>query len=42
LLTNDKLPRGIGSSMRQAGMTVIRYNNDDPGAIEAIGWYRKN
>ena len=42
LLTNDKLPSGPGSSMRQAGMTVVRYNGDDPGAIEAMGWYRKN
>ncbi len=42
LLTNDKLPQRPGSSMRQAGMTVVRYNGDDPGAIEAMGWYRKN
>ena len=41
LLTNDELPQGPGTSMRQAGMTVVRYNND-PGALEAVGWYRKN
>ena len=40
LLTNDQLPAERGDSMRQAGMTVVRYNSDDPGAIEAIGWYR--
>jgi hypothetical protein len=42
LLTNDKLPQRPESSMRQAGMTVVRYNGADPGAIEAMGWYRKN
>ncbi len=42
LLTNDRLPEARGNSMRQAGMTVVRYNDDDPGAIEAIGWYRKD
>ncbi len=41
LLTNDQLPAGPLSSMRPAGMTVVRYSGDDPGAIEAVGWYRK-
>jgi hypothetical protein len=35
LLTNDRLPEVPGGSMRQAGLTVVQYNND------AVGWYRK-
>jgi SAM-dependent methyltransferase len=42
LLTNDQLPHGPGNSMRQAGITVVRYKDNDPGAVEAIGWYRKD
>ena len=42
LLTNDRLPEAPGQSIHQTGMTVVRYNNDDPTAIEALGWYRKD
>jgi hypothetical protein len=42
LLTNDQLPEIPGGSMRQAGITTLRYNERDPGAVEAVGWYRKN
>lgn len=35
LLTNDRLPEVPGGSMRQAGITDVKYDRD------AIGWYRK-
>ncbi|HEY6346565.1 MAG TPA: hypothetical protein VIY49_34170 [Bryobacteraceae bacterium] len=35
LLTNDRLPEVPGGSMREAGLTVVQYNQD------AVGWYRK-
>jgi hypothetical protein len=42
LLTNDKLPEVPAGSMREAGITTVRYSEHDPTAIEAVGWYRKN
>ena len=39
LLTNDRLPEVPGGSMRQAGVTEVRY--DDRGARDAVGWYQK-
>jgi SAM-dependent methyltransferase len=44
LLTNDQLPEVPGGSMRQAGMTGVRYGEGDKGAAgdrDAVGWYRK-
>jgi hypothetical protein len=41
LLTNDKLPEVPGGSMQQDGITVVRYNDQDPKAVEAVGWYRR-
>jgi hypothetical protein len=41
LLMNDRLPETRGGSMIQAGMTVVRFEDRDPGAREAVGWYRK-
>lgn len=41
LLTNDKLPEVPNGAMRQAGITVVPYNHQDPSANEAVGWYRK-
>jgi hypothetical protein len=35
LLTNDQLPEVPGGSMRQAGLTDVRYNHD------SVGWYQK-
>lgn len=39
LLTNDRLPEARGGSMRLAGTTEVRYN--DQGAREVVGWYQK-
>jgi hypothetical protein len=45
LLTNDKLPESpAGSpmgSMTHAGTTVVRFDDTDPSAREAVGWYRR-
>jgi SAM-dependent methyltransferase len=41
LLTNDSLPEVPGGTMRQAGMTTVRYNGSDARAFEAVGWYRQ-
>jgi hypothetical protein len=41
LLTNDKLPESKGGTMSQAGTTLVRYNDRDPSAVEAVGWYRR-
>jgi hypothetical protein len=41
LLTNDQLPEKPGGSMRQAGMTLIRFDDRDPAARDAVGWYQK-
>ncbi len=35
LLTNDRLPEGLGGAMRQTGLTDVQYNRD------AVGWYQK-
>jgi hypothetical protein len=35
LLTNDRLPEVPGGSMRQAGVTDVRFTHD------AVGWYQK-
>jgi SAM-dependent methyltransferase len=41
LLTNDRLPEVPGGSMRQAGMTDVRYGEKDASAHDAVGWYQK-
>jgi predicted TPR repeat methyltransferase len=41
LLTNDRLPEVPGGSMRQAGMTDVRYGDKDATAHDAVGWYQK-
>jgi SAM-dependent methyltransferase len=41
LLTNDKLPESKGGAMAQAGTTLVRYNERDASAVEAVGWYRR-
>jgi SAM-dependent methyltransferase len=41
LLTNDRLPEVPGGSMRQAGMTDVRYGNKDATAHDAVGWYQR-
>jgi len=41
LLTNDRLPEVAGGSMRQAGMTDVRYGDKDASAHDIVGWYRK-
>jgi SAM-dependent methyltransferase len=41
LLTNDKLPETPGGSMRQAGTTIVSYDDRDATARDAVGWYRK-
>jgi hypothetical protein len=41
LLTNDRLPEVPGGSMRQAGITDVRYDDKDASAHDAVGWYRK-
>jgi SAM-dependent methyltransferase len=41
LLTNDRLPEVPGGSMRQAGLTDVRYDDRDPSAHEVVGWYQR-
>jgi hypothetical protein len=41
LLTNDRLPEVPGGSMRQAGMTDVRYGDKDASAHDAVGWYQR-
>ena len=41
LLTNDRLPEVGGGSMRQAGITDVRYGDKDASAHDAVGWYQK-
>jgi hypothetical protein len=41
LLTNDRLPEALGGSMRQAGVTDVRYGDKDASDHDAVGWYRK-
>jgi SAM-dependent methyltransferase len=41
LLTNDRLPEVPGGTMRQAGVTDVRYGDQDASAHEVVGWYRK-
>jgi len=40
LLTNDRLPEVPGGSMRQAGVTEVRYGDRDASAHDTVGWYR--
>lgn len=42
LLTNDRLPQLPGGSMSEAGLTIVQFNDKDPSARDAVGWYRKN
>lgn len=41
LLTNDRLPELTAGPMRLAGMTTVTYDEHDPTARGAVGWYRK-
>jgi len=41
LLTNDRLPEVPGGSMRQAGVTIVNFDDRNPTARETVGWYRK-
>jgi len=41
LLTNDKMPEVPGGSMRQAGMTDVRFGDKDASTHDAVGWYQK-
>ncbi len=41
LLTNDRLPELSGGPIRLAGMTTVIYDEHDPTARGAVGWYRK-
>jgi len=41
LLTNDQLPEVPGGSMRQAGVTIVQFDEHDSGSRDAVGWYRK-
>ena len=41
LLTNDRLPELSGGPMRFAGTTMVIYDEHDPAARGAVGWYRK-
>jgi SAM-dependent methyltransferase len=41
LLTNDRLPEVPGGSMRQAGLTDVRYGDKDASAHDAVGWYQR-
>jgi hypothetical protein len=41
LLTNDRLPAVPGGSMRLDGITVVPYGPPGVGALQAVGWYRK-
>lgn len=40
LLTNDRLPEAAGGSMRQAGISEVRFG-DGVSARDVVGWYRK-
>jgi hypothetical protein len=40
LLTNDQLPESPSGVMRQAGITVIRFDDQDATAGDAVGWYQ--
>jgi len=41
LLTNDRLPELPGGPMRFAGTTTVVYDEHDPTARGAVGWYRR-
>ncbi len=41
LLTNDRLPEVPGGSMRLAGTTDVRYDDQVVSAHDAVGWYQK-
>ena len=41
LLTNDQLPESPTGVMRQAGITVIRFDDQDATAGDAVGWYQR-
>ena len=41
LLTNDRLPEVPGGSMRQAGVTDVRFDDAGVSAPDAVGWYQK-
>jgi hypothetical protein len=42
LLTNDRLPEVRGGTMRQAGTTVVSFDDRDPGARDVVGWYQRH
>jgi len=41
LLTNDRLPEVPAGSMRLAGTTDVRYDDNGQNAKETVGWYQK-
>jgi len=41
LLTNDRLPEVTGGLMHQAGVSDVRYSEQDATAHETIGWYQR-
>jgi hypothetical protein len=41
LLTNDRLPAPLGSSMGLAGITIVPFDAPGVSARQAVGWYRK-
>lgn len=41
LLTNDQLPESPRGVMRQTGITVVRFDDQDPTARDAVGWYQR-
>jgi hypothetical protein len=41
LLTNDQLPESPTGVMRQAGITIVRFDDQDPTARDAVGWYQR-
>ena len=41
LLTNDSLPEVPGGRMRQAGVTIVQFDENDARSRDAVGWYRR-
>jgi hypothetical protein len=41
LLTNDRLPEVPGGAIRQAGTTVVSFDDRDARAREVVGWYQR-
>lgn len=41
LLTNDRLPELPGGTMKLAGVTDVRLDNNGTVSHDAVGWYQK-